>query len=406
MAVIGVAAPVHAQGGETLSYSAERHIAVYAEPSLESSRIGLIQRGTRIAASGEQRPAAGRCRFWQSVEPYGWICGRHLRPSSREPGGREVPRLSGNRVVPYNYARIPRDGVDAFASPEAAEAGEATERIRGGWIIRFRYMAGQPYIRTLRGLFIRRSEVTILFASRFVGTPIEDAGHLSRVAWPVRREARYYQAPGRRTRQRPRRMRQVQITGERVDDYVQLQDGRYLRARDIAQPTLREPPEGTQEEEPWVDVDIGEQVLVAYIGRRPVYATLISSGVGDRERRTPTGVFHVWVKHAVATMDSTGNSNPADDYSVDDIPWVQYFNGSIAFHTAYWHHSFGHRVSHGCVNLSPQDARWLFEFSGPALPIGWRSIRPLNESEGMRVRVWDSTAPPPEPAEETEPDSP
>ena len=40
-------------------------------------------------------------------------------------------------------------------------------------------------------------------------------------------------------------------------------------------------------------------------------------------------------------------------YSIEDVPWIMYFNGSYALHGAFWHANFGHEQSHGCVNLSP-----------------------------------------------------
>ena len=63
-------------------------------------------------------------------------------------------------------------------------------------------------------------------------------------------------------------------------------------------------------------------------------------------------------------------------YSIDDVPWTQYFSGSVALHGAFWHAGFGQVRSHGCVNLSPYDARWLFGFTAPALPPEWHAVSP------------------------------
>ena len=245
----------------------------------------------------------------------------------------------------------------------------------------------------------------MLFASRFQGTPVENAEHLGRLAWSIDRRARYYSAPGVRSRQRPRRLSLLQRTGRVEDGFSELSDGRWVRDSDIAQPTLSPPPEGVEADEPWVDVDIGGQLLVAYRGARPVYATVISSGFEDSERRTPTGTFRVG-SNRIATMDSLNNADPDDDYSVDDIPWVQYFDGSIAFHTAYWHHSFGQPLSHGCINLAPLDARWLFGFTSPALPDGWRSVHPEPLQPGTVVQVRDPRVEPEETEEPISPPSP
>ena len=62
----------------------------------------------------------------------------------------------------------------------------------------------------------------------------------------------------------------------------------------------------------------------------------------------------------------------------------------LALHTAYWHDQFGTRRSHGCVNLSPKDARWLYGFTSPAVPDGWVAVHPTDNDRGTFVRVRDS----------------
>ncbi len=38
-----------------------------------------------------------------------------------------------------------------------------------------------------------------------------------------------------------------------------------------------------------------------------------------------------------------------------------YFNlDAEALHGAYWHNNFGHKMSHGCVNLPLYFATWLY----------------------------------------------
>jgi hypothetical protein len=49
----------------------------------------------------------------------------------------------------------------------------------------------------------------------------------------------------------------------------------------------------------------------------------------------------------------------------------------MALHGTFWHDRFGRRASHGCVNLSMADARWLFDWAPPRLPSGWSAIWPL-----------------------------
>jgi lipoprotein-anchoring transpeptidase ErfK/SrfK len=136
--------------------------------------------------------------------------------------------------------------------------------------------------------------------------------------------------------------------------------------------------------ERWVDVDLTTQTLVAYEGADPVYATLVSTGLEDSP--TEPGIFRVWEKHTTRTMDDAPGSSPARHMRYGDVPWVQFFDGSRALHGAYWHDHFGVAVSHGCVNLAPADARWLFLWTAPEVPVGW-SERTPRPGEGALVRV-------------------
>jgi hypothetical protein len=139
----------------------------------------------------------------------------------------------------------------------------------------------------------------------------------------------------------------------------------------------RSRPDDVPPGEKWIHVDLDEQGLVAYEGDRPVFATLVSSGKGE-EFATPTGLFRVREMHISTTM-----SGPDPDegyYEVEEVPWTMYYHDSYALHGAYWHNEFGNTRSHGCTNISPIDARWLFYWTGTAVPAGWQAIRRLEST--------------------------
>lgn len=123
----------------------------------------------------------------------------------------------------------------------------------------------------------------------------------------------------------------------------------------IAQPAAR--PEGVGGR--WIAVDLYEQTLTAYEDDRMVFATLISSGLPDWD--TNEGLFSVWARFESDHM--TGASGRPDYYSLENVPYTMYFDGDISLHGTYWHNGFGYRHSHGCVNLSITDARWLFDWT-------------------------------------------
>lgn len=144
-----------------------------------------------------------------------------------------------------------------------------------------------------------------------------------------------------------------------IDSEGYLLKARQLRvARALTRPT--EVPEGSQ----WIHVDLGSQTLVAYEGNEPVFATLVATG--KRGFETPEGVFKLESKHVSVTMD--GDASQEERYRIEDVPWTMYFSGSYALHGAFWHDRFGSPRSHGCVNLTPADARWLFDWSTPTVP--------------------------------------
>ena len=74
-------------------------------------------------------------------------------------------------------------------------------------------------------------------------------------------------------------------------------------------------------------------------------------------------------------------------YSLHDVPWTQFFFEDYALHGVYWHDRFGNRRSHGCVNLSPTDARWFYNWTEPRQPPGWWAIHASVNDEGTLVRV-------------------
>ncbi len=188
----------------------------------------------------------------------------------------------------------------------------------------------------------------------------------------------------------------VRLTGESVNlggyTYEETDEGWWLRMNEGTRTRPGPAPHDLKPGEKWVDVNLTTQTLVAYEGDKPVYATLVSSGrrnLQDKEKDhpTPKGTFRIREKHIAATMD--GDVASDGPYSIEDVPWIMYFSGSYALHGAFWHASFGHTKSHGCVNLSPEDARRLFGWTEPQLPDGWHGVVSTEDKQGTRVVVHD-----------------
>lgn len=138
----------------------------------------------------------------------------------------------------------------------------------------------------------------------------------------------------------------------------------------------------------WIEVSIRDQSLVAYEGTKAAYVTLVSTGLAgyaDPEKAPATvrGTFMIHTKHVSSTMD--GDEDVSDSYSLRDVPFVQYFHKGYALHAAYWHDVFGKLRSHGCINLSPTDAAWLFEWTDPQVPEGWHGV--INKDRGTPIVI-------------------
>ena len=114
--------------------------------------------------------------------------------------------------------------------------------------------------------------------------------------------------------------------------------------------------------EKWIEVNLSDQKLYAWAGDRIVNEFLISSGV--RAYPTVQGVFRMWIRTPKQTM-SGGDRSSGTYYNLPNVQWVQYFYGEYALHGTYWHNNFGTPMSHGCVNLTIEDAEWLFNWSFP-----------------------------------------
>ncbi len=170
--------------------------------------------------------------------------------------------------------------------------------------------------------------------------------------------------------------------------YLELVDGSFIDASKVVRINrFRQAPRWAERGKKWVDVSILRQTLVAYEGTRPVYATLVSTGAdgtADHEdsHATIQGTFLIHTKHVSVTMDG---DERGDEFDLRDVPFVQYFTEGYALHGAYWHDDFGTPRSHGCVNLAPVDAAWLFGWTDPQVPEGWHGA--LSLKRGTLVYV-------------------
>jgi lipoprotein-anchoring transpeptidase ErfK/SrfK len=131
--------------------------------------------------------------------------------------------------------------------------------------------------------------------------------------------------------------------------------------------------------EKWIEVHLGEQRIITYEGSRSVRSFIVSTGLP----RTPTVTGQFWIRMKVRSQTMSGPG-----YYLPNVEWVQYFYGDYAFHGTYWHDNFGQPMSRGCINMTNEDAKWLFDWAGPVFDHdGSTWQRPSAENPGTLVIV-------------------
>ena len=140
-----------------------------------------------------------------------------------------------------------------------------------------------------------------------------------------------------------------------------------------------------------IDVNLRTQTLVAYEFDKPVLDTTISSGIPNGPRdanglstKTPEGEFRILDKMPAKHMGDGNLFADADDYELPGVPWTSFFTPQgHAFHGTYWHENFGVPMSHGCINMRTEEAKWLFRWAWPIHKLG----KSFNRGFGTLVQI-------------------
>jgi hypothetical protein len=140
-----------------------------------------------------------------------------------------------------------------------------------------------------------------------------------------------------------------------------------------------------------IEVDLTTQTLTAYEYDNAVLKTEISSGInsariaGQISTKSPVGEFRIQYKIPAKHMGDGNLFADADDYELPGVPWTCFFtNQGHAFHGTYWHENFGVPMSHGCINMHTEDAKWLFRWALPSHEIG----KTVNRGFGTLVQIY------------------
>ncbi len=131
-----------------------------------------------------------------------------------------------------------------------------------------------------------------------------------------------------------------------------------------------------------IEIYLNRQLLLAYEWDTLVYAARVATG--RRNFESPTGIFHTF--HKRPTYHMFGGADEFSLFDLPGVPWDSYITESgVALHGTYWHNDFGTPHSHGCINMSPQDARWIFRWSQPTVQPDENLV--LRPGSGTEVRI-------------------
>lgn len=362
---------------------------VKTSPSPRGSRRGTLDFGARLRPL-EIRRASGCESDWYRIGPEAWVCGEHLARRGTEPSARQLPQVEEGDLLPYSYGFARADGARLYQTLEDAEYEEWERDFdpRTGLHLKsvVEHQGRQYYQLVQGGGYVPVGDVAPARPSRFAGELI---GEGEGIGWVGRRPEQVRPQAGRgRVLRRlgPRsgvRLLQEATLGRTL--WARIGEGEWIQRARLRSPRLVEPPPAVRPDERWIHVDLSAQILTAYEGLRPVFATLVSTG--RQGSATPRGTFRIWAKLATSDMSDETDDIDARPYLMQGVPWVMYFNEGVALHGTYWHNEFGRARSHGCVNLSPRDAAWVFDWTGPTLPPGWTGILPTRSEPGTLIVV-------------------
>ncbi len=111
----------------------------------------------------------------------------------------------------------------------------------------------------------------------------------------------------------------------------------------------------------WINIDLHNQTLSAYENNQLVFAAVVATGSG--ELYSDPGTYRIYEKIEVDQMQGSYASDRSDFFYFEGVPWAMYYNHAQAIHGIYWPAALGFKQSHGCINMFPGDAHWLFNWA-------------------------------------------
>lgn len=274
-------------------------------------------------------------------------------------------------ISPVSVARInlpTNEATPLFATFEDAVEGRNPTRTIDPGRTRFvsyiglQFYNNEPYVRIRSGEWLRASPVAYsdFQGLVFIQTPPNNFGWIVDQA-EVRTAPGYLAAKSGRVLYRETVVQIFATEEANNTQWFMIAPRQWVERRYIRQVEINpDPPEGVTGDR-WIEINLFEQTIMVYENRQLVFATLIATG-GDPFFTRP-GLHQIYEKKELETMSGSFEADRSDFYYLQDVPWTMYFDQKRALHGAYWRTLWGFAGTHGCVNLSIGDSRWLFEWA-------------------------------------------
>lgn len=379
---------------------------VYLFPQKELTRIGILGQNNVFKLS-EAMSAQSCNSLWYRIGNIGWVCGEHVELVNEplitfdyanysdetlcsEKQIESLPYYSRIKqncdLLPGVYGFVAKDGADLYGTLYDAEMNDWVKQLDPGMGLRVVKMVkndNSQFWQTSDGYYVNSKQFIISNPLMFKGINYDkswtEKGYIP--AWTTGAEIVSCVKKGgtkRNVIKEYTKQSFILIKNESLNNQlVQVDEECFIQKKMIKYWEREVKPESVKSEK-WIDINLKQQILTAYDNNEPFYITLVSTGRQSNE--TPKGIFKVWAKLIYSTMDGEPETIDEQAYLIQDVPWTLYFNESYAIHAAFWHNKFGQKRSHGCVNLSPSDAKIIFNWSNPQIPTGWKAILPYDDN--------------------------
>jgi hypothetical protein len=422
-------------------FSKSRYLYVYPEPrAVPKTWIGYLGLGGSVRLKsaepvpeimpkkGKKKGAEAQCHAWYEVLPRGYVCvdGEHATLDGKDATFQALLEHRGNFGSPWPFAYGESKGLrrakslKGIPTPEWPSGlqdarDELTERSTVAWTKEVA-ADGTQWLWTNDLAFVKKERVKPYPQVEFRGVELSKDITLP-IAFFKRVDRPKYNVDSSgnmvASGQSFGRLTWVKLTGktQKVGTRVfweTAESGMWVDGHEASVVTPHSPetpwrtpirPAGSEiskgERKTWIEVAAHVGWLIAYEDDVPVFATMVSAGkLGAARPRasephqppatTPIGTFKIKTKYLTTTLVSDFDKG---EFVHAEVPWSQHFYDKYLLHTAYWHDQWGEGRSGGCVNLSPIDAKRLFEWTQPQVPEGWHMYKAKDSEPATTVII-------------------